>query len=277
MLCISLSYNDTHHHILYDLDSTSTMFDHLIGLLTEILWRGDLQEITEGFRYSENIVLRLLTENDRLIFGIKPKKEQNYYTIIEVKDDENSWEILEAVLTSLHLLKNSMVFYESIHYRGPEGPSWIRPTLDAPNIAFMHALSLEELEKSRDIFYQLQKMDAKKHSPLKIACDRISRIITSKFVGDQLIDACIGYEALFFEGQQSGGNRGLAIAIACSMLIGETYEERKKIKEVIVSGFKLRNKIMHGSDYTGEPIIKTKYAFIDYLKQSIVKLLFQLK
>ena len=195
---------------------------------------------------------------------------------VKVGEDDSGFELLDDVLLSLQLLRNATVFYASIHYQLLGDPNLVRPTLDAPNFAFTHALGMDDLIRSKEIFSYVLNIDPEKHGSFKIACDRYMRIRTSKFVGDRLIDACIAYEALFFEGQQSGGNRGMAIGVACSMLIGESFEDRRKIREVIQNGFGLRNKIMHGRDYPADNTIKTRTPFIDYLRQSIVKLLKQI-
>jgi len=251
----------------------------VLGLLTEILWRDDLQILRDGFEFvKDQVYLKILIDKEKADYNINPSKKSDYYLVIEIKNNEIEWwEIMEDVLLSLQLSKNSTIFLESIHFKTPFEPRWVRPQLDPPNIPFKQALNLEDLLFSKDLLPHIRKLNQDNHGSMKIACDRYSRIETSKFVGDQLIDACIAYEALFFEGEQTGGNRGMAIAVACSMLIGTSLKDRNKIKEIIITGFDLRNKIMHGRNFSTDKMIQTNHSFCEYLRLSLVKLLRQIE
>ena len=74
------------------------------------------------------------------------------------------------------------------------------------------------------------------------------------------------------------------IAIACSTLLGKNEEEREDIKRTLVEGYKIRNCIVHGSEYSriemdekGEVGVDTLPDLVseveDYLREAIKRFL----
>ena len=101
---------------------------------------------------------------------------------------------------------------------------------------------------------------------------------------DKLIDIMIALEALFLKGEADGAPSGIIIAIACSTLIGKNQYDRKKIKDTLMKAYKLRNKIVHGSEFeriktdskTGSKVNVLAELILEvenYLRESIKKLL----
>ena len=90
---------------------------------------------------------------------------------------------------------------------------------------------------------------------------------------DKLIDLTIAFESLFGEEGVRIYPKGSFIGTACSMLLGNSNEERKKIKKQIQDGFTLRNNVVHGSTYDKDEVSEIVPILESLLRKSIKKLL----
>ena len=79
---------------------------------------------------------------------------------------------------------------------------------------------------------------------MEIAISRFNFIYDRTRNVDKIIDIIVGFESLFVEGKERPNDRGAFVGTACSMLIGESYEDRKIVKKILKNGFNIRNKIV---------------------------------
>lgn len=63
---------------------------------------------------------------------------------------------------------------------------------------------------------------------------------------------------------------GYVIGLACSMLLGKTQADRKRIQENIVSAFSLRNKIVHGSDFEWKQFTRLLPNLEEYVRKTLL-------
>jgi len=87
-------------------------------------------------------------------------------------------------------------------------------------------------------------------------------------------------EALISRGKVHS-NIGQYIGLGCAMLLGEDAEQREDIEQFIIEVYKIRNKIVHGADYTAQVQIRENeldiYGIVnqlqELLKDSIIEMM----
>ena len=195
---------------------------------------------------------------------------------------------MQNIILSLRLLKGGIVFGSFIFYvllsKKRQVTSWSYQE-DRPRTDYRtYALNFKEVPRLRKIIKKIQSTDFSKRKSLDLACRRFQRAYEEKDAEDQLIDLMIAFEALFLKGEKGGPSTGKLIAVACSILLGKSDEEREEIRRILVKAYSIRNSIVHGSEYPriesddkGEvhmDILPDLVSEVeDYLRESIKKLL----
>ena len=198
------------------------------------------------------------------------------------KDYQRIDETMRNGVLALRLLKGGIVQADSLFFIlvSEEGQrlavksSGNEPILQ--NLRQEYALKFDEIAELRSILEKVHKAHATDLKNLLLACRRFQRVYTETDPEDKLIDMIIAFEALFIRGEKIKiiGER---IASDCSRLIGETEKDQEKIKEFLSKAYRIRNSIVHGSEYP-QVIEYQDYryflgAFVffieDYLRRSI--------
>lgn len=127
------------------------------------------------------------------------------------------------------------------------------------------------------IVKEIHSLDFDKRKGLRLACKRFQHAYEERDTEDRLIDFMIALEALFLKGEKTR-QVGPIVSTACSVLLGKNELEREEIRRSLTKAYKLRNRIVHGSEY--DDLFKDKndmLPFISeiegYLRESIKKLL----
>jgi hypothetical protein len=119
-------------------------------------------------------------------------------------------------------------------------------------------LNLTEISEVRSIANKLSEIDFNKRRALRIAIDRFEKTYYEDNFEDYLIDCMIAFEALLV-GKKSV-DQGAVIPIAAAMLIGKFEVDRQDIIKTLEFAYKIRNCIVHGSEYESK--------FSDYPKDT---------
>jgi hypothetical protein len=126
------------------------------------------------------------------------------------------------------------------------------------------SLQFDEIPPLIRLIDKIHSLDFDKRKSLRIACERFQRGIHDQEFDDRLIDFMIAFEALYLKGEKEVRSKGRTIAIACSILIGKNETERERIKNVMLTAYKTRNMIVHGSSkFSSEQV----YALIDLISK----------
>lgn len=92
-----------------------------------------------------------------------------------------------------------------------------------------HELSISEIEEIDNWVGKINKRDLEKNITFRVACERLSRSCEERRPDDKIIDLAIAFEALFsVEGTSRSGYMGKFVGLGCSMLLGQSEEDRKK-------------------------------------------------
>jgi len=265
-----------------------------LGVLSGIYWKPspDLWEkLEEGFELIPGkLRLRIFTEKDRELFtSISPflelelQRGQEKHTVLEIKNISTNelfakeFDPLAKTLLAFRLLKAGGIFLDTIHaIENGFKRRIIYPS--EPGILPGYEFSLDEIENLIPTIIKVQTVDFDRYPSLRIACTRFGRSYLDRFDEDKLIDLCIGFEALFLKGeyQKSELGMGQVVGIACSMLIGKDNAERTDIQINIESGFRLRNKVVHGQEIDvnrQKSIEEILSDFENNLRRSILRLM----
>jgi len=147
-----------------------------------------------------------------------------------------------------------------------------------------YELTFDEVSSLKKILERVQRIDFSKQRNLKIACKRFERAILERDPEHKLIDLMIAFEALFWQGRRAEKSDRTKstkrrIVEACSDLLGKNFEEREEIKHYMTKAFRIRNRIVHGSEQTKPIRYKQQGYWLpafawkieDYLRRSIKK------
>lgn len=202
----------------------------------------------------------------------------------DTKDFLSEFNVITKTQLSICLLKKEHVFLRSVYSFskvdniGFQGI--IVHPIPIPEIYASHGIHIhpDDKEEITKIIKKINCLDSNTLNSIRLAGDRLLRSSHNILSEDILIDLCIAMEALFLGGeyQRSDIGMGQVIGLACSMLIGKDNTERTEIKKTIWSGFKLRNKVVHGHDIDEnirKSINEILQDFRDNLSRSILKLL----
>jgi hypothetical protein len=222
----------------------------------------------------DDIVIRKITENEYEqiyfddIFGSRPDFTMisgHRYVISTVyesdKHREISNEIYEKILsllTVLRLFKPGNLQYGTIRNLPLSWTSGYSPIIGGtrlqPSRGMQYNLTREEIDSFRMFVKKYNSSLEKTH--LDIATSRLNFTYDRTRNEDKIIDIIVGFESLFVGEKERPSNRGSYVGTACSMLIGKTHNERKKIKKLLIKAFDIRNKIVHGSKYKTDDLNK---------------------
>jgi hypothetical protein len=157
--------------------------------------------------------------------------------------------------------------------------SWQRQRKLETGGGFDYILSLDEFPNLKELIQKVHKADLAKRKNLDLARRRFERAYEEEDFEDQLIDIMIAFESLFLKGEKSNVAHGKIIAVGCSCLLGKNEEQRVEIESFLDEAYRIRNCVVHGSEY-GKPQVGKEYEMFefvsrieDYLRDSLKKLL----
>jgi hypothetical protein len=136
----------------------------------------------------------------------------------------------------------------------------------------------DEKEKIIEVFNKINKINFNENSSFRVACNRLIKSHHNLLPDDEIIDLCIGMEALFFKNitdrsERRTTRKGVIIGLACSMLLGNNDSERREILKNVKNSYRVRNDIVHG-DITRFPRLhKLTTSLENYLRKSILRFL----
>lgn len=252
------------------------------------------EEINKGLELiPDRLRIRLATAEDvnrfKIFHGLAPEVPRIGEVLIEAeysdpKEFLSEFNVITKTQLSICLLKKEHVFLKSVYsfskvdnmgFQGIIVHPIPMPEIYASLGINIHPDDKEEITK---IIKKINCLDSNTLNSIRLVGNRLLRSSHNLLSEDTLIDLCIAMEALFLGGeyQRSDLGMGQVIGLACSMLIGKDNTERTEIKKTIWSGFKLRNKVVHGYDIDEnirKSINEILQDFKDYLIRSILKLL----
>lgn len=230
----------------------------------------DIIDINSGFLFSFTGLREYISTNSYLLEKIiTPEEGQVQKTQKQMRN----------IVLALRLLQKEHVYGDDVFCLDSESGhclSWSREGLPPTptGIGTKYALNFDDISQLKKIIDKVQKVDFQKRKSFDLACRRFQRTYQEIAFDDRLIDYMIAFEALFLKGERQAQSRGKIIAIACSILLGETDEERETIKKKLNSAYSLRNRIVHGGDCgTNNELAKIIIDIDEYLRESIVKFL----
>ena len=253
------------------------------------------KKIKDGFQFSNKVILRQITEEEinrfreplpylwrdgaYLLYNLNMKTY-----VFEIEGDSNQANRLAyEVLLAMRLHKTEAVFYKM--YIIEEKSKIIELGCINPPPPFKpstYQLNISEIEDVNEWVRKINTLNLDTNSSFRVACERFNRFHEERRVDDKIIDLAIAFEALFTgDIKERLEDMGIIVGLACSMLLGETNEDRKEIKEFLKKLFETRNGIVHKTKFTTNIIIKGEEYEIkefsvqlqEYLRDSIKKLL----
>lgn len=215
------------------------------------------QEIVqEGITFEPHIRLRTLNEQD--IQVIQKSKDifwpdmvpERYDVVIEHGYNEVSTDFdqqRQRIYYALEILKEQNFNIANSYTWSKEEekffsfgfPFYTKPRITPVNYQL---LSSEKGLLVR-IYEGIKQHNFKEKPHLEIAIQRMAKAKTYNYL-DKTLDTCIGLEALFRLSVRT--NKGEAIGLAASMLLGQDEEDRGEISHKIQRLFRNRNRIVHG-------------------------------
>ena len=192
--------------------------------------------------------------------------------------------IIYKILLSLRLYKAQDVFCKVIWFEKKSKVN-ILTILDSPLPDLIgydpYVIEIHEVGKIKKLAKRINKINFGRRNSLRIACERFSRSYEEHREDDEIIDFMIAFESLFLKGKTAPSNAGQFIGLGCSMLLGKNGKEREEINEFLVEAYKIRNKIVHGSEFITSIKIHRKTWKIEdfvsqlqkYLRESIMRLM----
>jgi len=220
-----------------------------------------------------------VTTDEVRTYKIEPTFEHRYYVILEGRSYESFSPVtlFEKALLAFRLHKTDWIFLDGIYFLySIPGVDFGRVRyLPGPDIRYSYRLTPKDIDDIKELLMRILSYDFENNVAFKIACERYQRSSYDIFIGDQIIDLCIGYEALFLKGEglRSDLGMGRIIGLACSMLLGKDETEREKIQDLIIRTFRIRNKLVHGAHVEADDMMQVHTKFREYLRMSILRLL----
>ena len=230
--------------------------------------------------------IKYLNDDDKKYYEnryLRNEKLQHERLVIEWKHDklEDISDInnpLFKTFIALRLFKEGPVFINYLYTINEDRALLVKHSNFVVPDAYMdyhqiydYELKEEESQSFQQLFNLLNK-EKKLDDNIDLGLDRFQSTYFPKPARDVLLDIMIAFEALFLTDYR-GSNKGQTLAIACSMLLGKTRVERKTIQETLSKFYKIRNDIVHGSNYNRDEIKENFYTLRNYLRRSIITLL----
>ncbi|MFC1802893.1 hypothetical protein ACFL0D_02880 [Thermoproteota archaeon] len=184
----------------------------------ESLYYADVFESRPPFTFTSNIrfVINTTYESD------EPDK-------YEEKIKEKFYNIISA----LRLYKEGNLQYNVIRKFPISWTMGYTPFIGRkrPVIEYGKTYVLNSAESDSFLSFYNKYKESKNLKHLQISLSRLNFTYDRNRNEDKIIDILIGFESLFIEEKERPSDRGTFVGTACSMLIGKTYEDRKKIKK----------------------------------------------
>lgn len=257
--------------------------------------KGLVEKFRNGFQFSNNVILRPIKKEEMNKFH----KELPYFWsdgayliplinsktfVFEAEGDFNQASRLTyEVLLAMRLLKSESVF-NKVYIIEEKSKTIARGCINPPPPykQSIYQLSISEIEEMDKLVRKINTVDLDNNSPFRVACERFNRFYEERRVDDRIIDLAIAFEALFTgDITERLENMGIIVGLACSMLLGETTEDRKKIQKFLKKLFETRNGIIHKTKFDTRIIVDDKeyerkefsIQLEKYLRHSIKRLL----
>lgn len=224
----------------------------------------------KGIEIAPNLKLRLANKEDVEFLSFYPTSIDSTiqyslkdyvleYSIETVDTPEAQGEASEKIrhmvnstITALRLLKHGYIDANVILFittRGKDKHASIMAEKPGYPFSWEHyQLRTDEIPRLTKLIKKVSQIDFEKRRAFRIALDRFNKSYYDTENEDKLIDYMIAFEALFLKGEKTR-EQSTIIPIACAMLLGKTEKQRHKIKNLLTLAYKIRNQIVHGSDY----------------------------
>jgi|GEM_PF-5296386 hypothetical protein len=230
---------------------------------------GDLQE---GINIGPNVNLRYRSQEDNKILERFPdpnndlQHQLNKYILessLDIENENDKANSFESIDFTSKCIRNVVTAFRLVN------PEFIEANIkltvsNKSDETFMttehgfqvfvpyrnfkqYALELKEILEVRTLAQKLATIDFSRRGTMRIALDRFGRSYYEVYPEDQLIDYMIAFEAMFVG--KNIQEKSAVISVATAMLIGKTDTERQEVSEILKTAYKVRNQIVHGSDY----------------------------
>lgn len=246
------------------------------------------ERIEQGIKILDNVKIRRIRKEDLdrirkfgivgLWAGFFSRISLRTFVIEVLQKEENIKEAqlkVYKVLLAMRLHKENDVFVKVIWFEKKSKVSTLT-ILDPPLpelMKFPYAVEINEIKEIKKLANKIGKIDFDKRGSLRIACERFSRSYEEHREDEKIIDFMIAFESLFLRGKTAPAGTGQFIGLGCSMLIGKNDKEREEINEFLVEAYKIRNRIVHGSEFITSIKIKKKPWRIEDFISKLQKLL----
>lgn len=258
-------------------------------------------KIEKGFKLTENLKLRLITQED--VEGIKRSLQYsllsivnlqtqnfNHYTFVisgisdsATKETSQIIELIQNAVFTMklfgtgYLFSNNIFIYE--RHGGLEKPLPLKKCFDE-NFQYKkgttYQLNVPEINELIALIRKTELVDKQTKEKLKIPIGRFLRGFEELDYENKLIDYLIGLESIFVKKHEP--SKGALISKRCADFLAEPEENKKSINNTIREAYKIRNDIVHGSDYQNntEKVTSNDLAqiieIVEYcIKESILK------
>lgn len=250
---------------------------------------GDLKK---GIEIGSNVKLRVTSRGDTDSLAIYPTSIDSFmqYSLHDyvlessLEVDDNSQEIgrasdrirhsIRSAIVALRILKPGYVDANVILWvttRGSDRDTSLMAEKTLRSHPFGdYRFGTNELPELIDLMKRISEIDFSKRKSLRIALDRFERSYDELENEDKLIDYMISFEALFLGGEKSREQHAV-IPVACAMLLGQSEKERQEIRKLLGLAYRIRNRIVHGSDY--EKVLTKHKLELEYLVTKVETIL----
>ena len=131
-----------------------------------------------------------------------------------------------------------------------------------------YEINEEEIPDFIALWKEINNVEINSFKEFSIALRRLGYAIDRNRFDDKLVDLVISYESILLkQGELSELN--YRMALRSSKLLETDYKKRMEIKKDMTDIYKLRSKIVHGSEYKINPALVSKCE--DYLRKSLKK------
>jgi hypothetical protein len=121
------------------------------------------------------------------------------------------------------------------------------------------------------VFWEnIESMDISKYKEFSLALRRLGFAMDRSRYDDKLVDMVISYESLLFKKGESGELQ-YRISLRLSKLLENDYRKRADVKKAFKNIYKIRSRIVHGSEYKIDVEIINNCE--DYLRKALRKYL----
>jgi len=229
---------------------------------------GEIQKLKESFP-TARAVLGLALRNVTYVLEIELKPDYSLHW------DEKSSEVQSTIL-ALRLLKLgdanvscSFILEDNIIYQCSLPPT------SEPRLVNPYFLKKEEVEELKVIWNKLQNITSESY--LHFPLERFMESYEETTPEDKIVESMVAFESVVFHNVGDIGRKGIPLAIAVSMFLGNKREERDTIRENIRQAYDVRNARVHGlldklekyrKQNNGELALKA----YDYLRRALRKL-----